>query len=189
MSSDKDVTIQLMQFRAELALEQGLDLEERSIQVVGDIDEKSFCAFDAKMSLLETQSRGAITVKICSEGGSVYDALAIVGRMQKSKCKVITEGYGCIMSAATIILAAGNKRRMHRLAWFMTHESSYIVEGKHAEIKNYVGQADREERMWCEAMAELSDKSITYWGLLNSGQDKFLTAAECLDAGVIDEVF
>ena len=66
----------------------------------------------------------AITIRLHSEGGSVYEALAIVGRIEKCKCQIITEGYGAIMSAATLILASGDKRRISRLAWFMVHESN-----------------------------------------------------------------
>ncbi len=189
MSGEKDLAAQLFQVKADLALEHGLNVDERSLKIVGEIDEKVFSDVDAKLALLEGQGKGAVIIRVNSEGGSPYAALAIVGRMQRSKCKIIVEAYGCVMSAAVLILAAGDKRRMHNLAWFMTHESSYITEGKHTDIKQLLVQSEREEMQWAEAMGKFSTKSPTYWRLMNSGHDKYLSASECLEAGVIDEIF
>lgn len=167
-----------------------VNFKSRSIQIVGAIDEKMFCKIDNELTLLEGKNKRAITFKINSYGGSVYDALAIVGRMQKSPCDIITEVYGQVMSAATIILAAGDKRRMSKLAFLLHHEGSYGAGGTHTQIKHYVNQAERENNLWCKTMAEFTGASAKFWrtrGL--SGLDLYLSAEQCLKIKVIDEVF
>lgn len=173
----------------ENAIGWNVDIKNRVIRISTDIDNETFDIIDAGLTELESISKKTITIRICSLGGSVYDALAIIGRMERSKCKIITEGYGCIMSAATAILAAGDERRMSRLAWFMHHEASYGIEGKHKDIKNYVQQAEREEQEWSRLMEELTETPATVW--LDEGKEKdhYFSATECLQLNVIDKIF
>lgn len=173
----------------EYAFDRGVNFKDRTITITGPIETPWFDIVDAAMTEFERGSKKGVTVKIFSEGGSVYEALAIVGRLKKSKCHVVTEGYGCIMSAATIILACGDSRRMSEYATFMHHESSYEVGGRHSEIKNYVVHAEREERLWSKWMAEMSNKDQDFWLEFGKHLDKFFFAHECLEHGVIDEVF
>src|SRR4051812_7142651 len=93
----------------------GINLRARSITITEEIDYKWFIEVDAAMSEFEAQSSKPVTIKISSQGGNVYDALAIVGRLKRSKCMIVTEGYGSIMSAATLIFASGNTRKISKL--------------------------------------------------------------------------
>jgi ATP-dependent Clp protease protease subunit len=170
--------------------ETDVNFKSRSIQIVGQIDEKLFCKIDNELALLESKNKKPVTFKISSYGGSVYDALAIVGRMQKSPCDIVTEVYGQAMSAASIILAAGDKRRMSQLAFLMHHEGSYGAGGTHTQIKHFVNQQERENKLWCETMAKFSGASAKFWqskGL--NGLDLYLSAEQCLKLKIIDEVF
>lgn len=173
----------------ELAFDRGINLRDRIIQITGDIEPPLFDFVDAAMTEMERESRRSITLKIHSNGGSVYEALAIIGRIERSPCVVHTEAYGAVMSAATLILACGAKRRMSRRAWFMHHESSYILEGRHSTNKAYVTQADREERAWAEAMASFSNKSADFWLSKGTHIDVYFSAEELLEFGVVDELF
>lgn len=167
-----------------------LNLKARTIQIVGTVDEKMFCAVDNNLSQLEAKSKKPVTFKINSGGGSVYDALAIVGRMQKSPCTIVTEVYGQAMSAATIILAAGDKRRMSKVAFVMHHEGSYVIGGTHTQNKHFMNQQERENKLWCETLAQLTGASAKFWlnrGL--NGLDLYLSAEQCLKLKIIDEVF
>lgn len=184
-----DVKLSQTAMHLEYLFDKGVNFKDRTITITGDIKDPWFDIVDAAMSEFERGSKKGVTIKIFSEGGSVYDALAIVGRLKKSKCHITTEGYGCIMSAATIILACGDRRKMSEYATFMHHESSYGVEGRHSEIKNYVSHAEREERLWCEWMAEFSNKSKEFWTEFGKHLDKFFFADECMEHGVVDEVF
>lgn len=173
----------------EYAINRGLDLENRVIQLTEDIDDHHFDFFDAAMTILEKRSRELITIKINSYGGDVYTALGIVGRMLESKRTLHTKGYGKIMSASTAILAAGNKRSMSRLAWLMHHEASYSVEGRHSEISHEVKNSQKLSEQWCSLMSELTGIPKQYWLRNGVGKDFYLTPERCLALNIVDEVF
>jgi ATP-dependent protease ClpP protease subunit len=154
-----------------------------------DIEEYHFDFFDTAMTILESQSRAAITIKINSYGGDVHTALAIIGRMQESRCHIHTKGYGKIMSASTAILAAGRKRSISRLSEFMHHEMSYEVGGKHSEILHNVKQAQTLSDRWCTLMFELTGTPIEYWSEMGKGNDHYLTPEICLELNVVDRIF
>jgi hypothetical protein len=88
---DKNIAAQMLELQIDVALRYGIDMGARCIQLIGEIDENTFCYIDSALTLLEGNSKKGITIKINSEGGSLYDALAIVARIRSSKCKVTTE--------------------------------------------------------------------------------------------------
>lgn len=173
----------------ENAIGWNVDVKNRVIRISTDIDNETFDIIDAGLTELESISKKTITIRICSLGGSVYDALAIIGRMERSKCKIITEGYGCIMSAATAILASGDERRMSKRAWFMHHEASYEVEGSHTDVANYVRQAEKEEYAWAELMEEVTMVEKSFWLDHGTNRDRYFSSQECLNLNIVDEVF
>lgn len=169
--------------------EWGVDFRNRIINITGEIDETQFEVVDAALTAMESESKQKVTIKINSPGGETYQAMAIIGRMKESKCHIVTKGYGHIMSAAALILAAGDKRMMSEIAVFMWHESSYGLEGRHSEMKANVAQAEREEELWAEQMAECSERSIEYWKKHGVHTDAYFKASELLEMSVIDELF
>ena len=140
------------------------------------------------MAEFERVSKKGVTIKIHSGGGSVYEALAIVGRLRASKCHITTEGYGHMMSAATLILSCGDKRRVSEYAFFMHHESSYGLSGRHSEVKAEVEQMEQEERKWAKWMANFTGREEEYWYEIGKHVNLYLDAYQCLDHGIADEV-
>ena len=184
-----DNKLSLMQLHLESIFERGVNFKERIITITDEIGFPAFDFLDAAMTEMEGQSRKTITIKIHSEGGSVYEAMAMVGRIKKSKCKIVTEGYGAIMSAATLILAAGDERKISEYSWFMHHEASYGAEGRHSEIKDLVAQMEKEEQIWSEWMAKFSKKDSKWWYKTGCKNDAYFTAEELVKLGVADEIF
>lgn len=190
MSEQDDIALQMVQWQTELAISHGLNMSERTIHVVGPVNEKMFKSVEAKMTLLEAQSKEPIRLIINSSGGNAYDGHALAGRIRSSSCEVITEGYGAIMSAATLIFAAGHKRRTNKYAIFMVHESSAIFEGKSLEMKEFAKWAVKEEVLYCQMMAELTSTPVTQWNkIISSRHDKYFTAAEAVEMGLAHEQF
>lgn len=173
----------------EYSFGRGINFRKRIITISGGIDDKEFRKIDAAMNEFEAKNTQSITIKINSSGGTPYDALAIVGRLRQSKCKIITEGYGCIMSAATIVLASGDHRRISKYAWFMTHEAQYEINGKHSENASLVAQYEREETYWAKWMAAFSKKDQKFWRNAGKQSDEYFTAEQLLELGVVDELF
>ena len=185
----KDREFEKEKLRLEYLFESNIDLAGRVIRITGPIGDATFEEFDCQLAELERQSpRKSVTVRINSPGGSVYDALAIVGRMKSSSCPITTQGFGHIMSAATLILAAGKKRQMSRYAHFMHHKSQYMVGGDHDSVVDEVKQMEREEKLWSQWMSEMSKKTPKFWYDCAKKRNYYATANDCLKLGVIDEI-
>lgn len=174
--------------RLEYSFDHGINFKDRIIQITGEIERGDFNRIDAALSEMERNSKKAITIRINSPGGEVYEALAIIGRLRASKCQIITEAYGMVMSAATIILACGDKRRMSQHTIFMHHEASYGVSGTHSDVREEIEQMEREEELWCAWMADFSSKDKAFWRKSAKKKNFYMTAQECLSVGVIEEV-
>jgi ATP-dependent Clp protease protease subunit len=178
-----------MNLYVDTLLERGIDIEKRTITIEGDVEEGWFTFMDASLSLLESLDESPITIRISSGGGMEYAGWSVVGRMHRSPCEIVVEGYGYIMSMATIILAAGNKRRLSKYANWMYHSCSYGVEGRHPQVKNFVKQNEKEELRAAKFMAERSKKPVNFWKKLGYDVDAYMTPEEVLELGVIDEIF
>lgn len=176
--------------RLEYVFEKGINLKDRVIQITGEIEDcTSFDWLDAAFTEMERDSKKAITLKINSPGGSVYEALAMVDRMRESKCQIITKCYGHAMSAAGLILSAGDKRYIGKRSWFMYHEMTTGIGGTVAEIEEQLSQIKREMKEWAQAMEEFSTQPIDFWINAAHKHDFHLNAKECLDFGVVDGIF
>ena len=173
----------------EYAFEYDVNFKERTILISGDIDQSKFDILEAAMTEMESQNRKSITVRLNSPGGEVYQALAIIGRFRRSPCNIVTEGYGHVMSAATLVLASGDKRRISKYAFFMHHESSYSVDGKHSEIKREVKQMEREDSCWAQWMEDVTKRPKDFWIKTGVGVNAYFDAEELLELGVVDEIF
>ena len=171
------------------SFEWGVDVANRVIRISGEIDTGYFDFLDAALTELESESKGAITLRINCPGGSVYEALAMVGRIDACKRQIITEGYGHIMSAATLLIASGDKRKMSRRAHFMHHESWCALEGRLSELSTEIAQLQHEQKEWCFAMAELTSMPSEFWEYAGTGTNAYFTPEQCLEYGIVDELF
>lgn len=181
--------IEIEKFRLTYLFEHGIDFTNRTLQLTGTIGHDfDFSYVDCALSEFERMGKKKITIRLNSEGGSVTEALAIVGRIRASSCKITIEGYGLIASAATMILAAGHNRKISKYASFMHHESAYSVSGKHTEVTDQVIQMEKEEKLWAQWMAELSKKDYKFWYNKGKRKDYFITAEQAVEFGVADEV-
>ncbi|MEZ0209217.1 MAG: ClpP family protease [Candidatus Paceibacterota bacterium] len=189
--SQQELSVQMFEVKTDQAFKHGFNVTARTIQLIGEVTDEMFAELDTAMTILEEEARAGITIKINSTGGSCYDALAIVGRIRSSKCKITTEGFGAMMSAASLILASGNKRRMSKYGWCMHHEIwTEGIGGTVSQISHAAKQFEREFEMWSEMMGKFTTSPKQFWQSQGrNGKDLYLTAEECLTLGVIDEVF
>lgn len=175
-------------FESTFLVEYNTSLKHRMMHITGEINSELYHKFSIGLTELEAISKDPITLRINSFGGSPDDALAIVGLMRSSECEIYTEGYGIVASAATLILAAGDKRTCSDLCVFMWHEGSYELEGRHKELKVLIKQREKEEKLWARLMGTFSKKPDTFWLREGVGEDRFVTPEELLEYGVIDEI-
>jgi ATP-dependent protease ClpP protease subunit len=183
-----DKRLALLDIQLAYQFDYGVNFEQRIITLTEEIDYPMFDVLNEAMSFMESVSKKAITIRIKSQGGAIGDALAIVGRLKSSKCQIITEGYGDVMSAATLILACGDLRKISRYSVFMHHEASYEMEGRHSVIKNEMAQFEKEEKQWAKWMSNFSKKNEKFWLTQGTGVNAYFTAEELLGMGVVDEI-
>lgn len=185
-----EASVRMLEVKSNLLFERGINLDTRTF-TLGDIDEGLFEYTSSCLSILEQQGNGNITIELSSFGGSTYEALAIIGRIQASPCKVNITVYGKCMSAATLILAAATgKRKMAKTSWFMYHEARYeLGDQRHSNQRDILEQYEKEERAWDRWMGVYTKKPEAFWTeLSNSRKDHYFSPEECLEMGVIDMI-
>lgn len=188
-----DSAVSIWQLQTDLLTNHGINLTERSFCINEEIEQKLFDTVNMKMSILERDSTGKdapITIRLHSLGGDVYTAWAIVSRLKSSPCKIIVEAHGVVASAATLILAAADIRKVSRFCTVMFHEASIETAGKLSDLQDSVNVWKKEEKMYIDFLAKVSKKPSKFWAnMIQSNKDTYLTGPELLKLGLIDEVF
>lgn len=175
----------------ECLYDRGVSLTNRTLTFSEAIEEGSFAYFDAGLSLLESAGSEPIEIKLNSGGGMVYEAQAIVGRIKASPCQINVTVFGLCASAAVLILACGKNRKISKYSWFMIHEASFGLQGRHGEAADFIKQTDRERDQWAGWLKEFSggkrDKKY-FLELDKSRKDNYFTALEVVEMGLCDEI-
>lgn len=170
--------------------ENGIDIANRRV-FIGDIDEVSVDYAIKGLYLMETNSHTEpIEMFISSFGGDVYEALALYDIMQTIKPPIHTFAYGKCMSAAPLILAAGEKgcRWIAPHCAFMHHDWAAEVEGKGQELTNVVKHYSVLEEQWTSLFASCTRKDARWWTTrAKKATDFYFTAEEALEWGVGDQ--
>lgn len=160
----------------------------RKIYVVGEVSDENYLKFSKRLSALERQSKAPIEIELMSFGGEVYSALAWAARIQASPCEVNIKAYGIVASAAVLILAAGDNRKMSKSGWVMVHEDSTEVSGDVTTIEMSAKHGRRIEKQWSLLLAQCTTTSASTWERLHK-RDLYMDADECIRLGLIDGTF
>lgn len=160
----------------------------KTIYVVGDIDWESYKNFCIDMDEAESKNKGKqIEIHLASDGGNAHAALAFSSRMRLSENRICVTAAGYVASAATLILASGDLRRLTRESWVMVHEEQGELVGSVTELETETAQLRRMEFQWAALLWRKSNTSAKDWGEMHK-QTKYLSANECLELGLVDEV-
>lgn len=141
-------------------------------------------------------SNSKITVNIInSPGGSVAHALAIYDLLTTSKAKIVTNGFGVVASAATIIFMAGSKgnRNLSPNAKWLTHRMTIGMQGNTDQIKADLKDAEKWEKNLVDIMVKASNgkkDDDDIWCLMNEneGTGNFKDANEVIEMGFADKI-
>lgn len=165
-----------------------VDFDNRILYITDDITfeiaDEVIRSFD-KLEL----SKGPITIKMSSGGGSPEAALAIYDRIQQSKVKVIFIGYGVIMSAALIIMCCCTERNLYentRLMWHRTssefHVHEITIEAMNIEVMEFKYINDVANKI----ISLHSNMSSDFWSSINN--ELYFSPEEAKKMGIIDNV-
>lgn len=170
----------------------GIDVANRRV-FLGDIDADTVDKAIKGMYLMETSDAAKpIELFISSFGGSIYDALALYDIMQTLTCPLYTFAYGKCMSAAPLLLAAGESghRWVAAHASFMHHDWESEVEGKGEFIKAEVKHTEELSKVWTHLLADISNKDFRWWAERSKRSgDFYFSADEAIEWGLADSIW
>ena len=165
-------------------------LKDRIIFVGSEISDDMANLVIAQMLFLESEDpEKDINLYINSPGGSVSAGLAIYDTMQYVKSPVSTICMGQASSMAAVLLAAGQKGRRFALpnARMMIHQPMAGFQGQASDIEIQSREILRLKQTLNEILARHTGRELKQI-TRDTDRDFFMTAAEAVDYGLVDEV-
>ena len=132
-----------------------------------------------------------LLLMICSNGGSMEDAFALIDVMRASKIPIKTVGLGSISSAGLMIFLAGTRGRrvLTPNTSILSHQFAWGSQGKVHELFATVKEFQlTEQRMIQHYQKSTGLEDDVIRKVLLPPQDVYLSAEEALQYGICDEV-
>jgi ATP-dependent Clp protease, protease subunit len=166
-------------------------LKDRIVFLDGEIHDVSADLVIAQLLFLESQDpEKDVNRYINSPGGSVTSGLAIYDTMQYIRPDVVTICMGQAASMGAILLAAGAKGKRYALpsSRVLVHQPWGGVQGQATDIGIQAREIVRLKKMLISYFAEHTGKD-TEIVEKDMERDRFMSAIEAVEYGVVDEVF
>lgn len=157
----------------------------QKLSIFGPITEATS---DQVLADLKSLNRSApLTVEINSDGGSVQSGVAIYSAILGWPGGLTTEVAGWALSVASVILMAGNVRRVHPTSLVMVHAPWTGTNGNANDLRETADLLDRVAETLKAAYRRTGqkDSAIAAW---LGGQDHWFTAEETIAAGLATEM-
>jgi ATP-dependent Clp endopeptidase proteolytic subunit ClpP len=129
----------------------------------------------------------AITVRLNSPGGDVYDGIAILNALRGHKAKITTVIDGLAASAASFIAMAGDEIVMNRNSELMIHDAWGVSIGNAADLAKAAADLDRISDNIASIYAERAGGTVEEWRLIMRAETWY-SAQEAVDVGLADRV-
>lgn len=181
------------------------EMESRTMLLQGNLDEEKageiisgFLALADLKPPKQNLQKGEmpydpITLYVSTYGGSADEMFAIFDIMNhcKKSCNIETVGLGKVMSAGTLILAAGTKgkRKITKNCRVMIHNVAAGTFGTLPNMVNEIEAIQSLQEQYVNAMVSctnLSKRKLK--SLLNERVNVYLTAEEAVEYGLADEI-
>jgi ATP-dependent Clp protease, protease subunit len=165
-------------------------LKERIVMLGTQVDDASANLVVAQLLHLESEDPDKdINIYINSPGGSAYSGLAIYDTMQYIKPDVSTICVGMAMSMGAVLLCGGAAGKRFALpnAKIMIHQGSSGFEGTPADVAIRAQEIVSTVRRVIEIVSAHAHKPFEQIKK-DIDRDRFLSAEEARDYGLIDEV-
>jgi ATP-dependent Clp protease protease subunit len=167
---------------SELLLKHGLNVETRTIRLIGEVNEALYSRLILGLDRLRDVSSDPVIVELTSYGGDTYVGLAMYDAIISTDMFVRVHVKGPAMSMGAVLLQAGDRRVADASAIIMVHYGFDVNEsGTQARINRAV---DKRVRDIFQRRTKKSARTINAW----HNADTYFTAADALKAGLLDEV-
>ena len=166
-------------------------LKDRIVMLDTDVNEHSASLIVAQLLFLESQGNEDINFFINSPGGVVTAGMAIYDTMQfiKPDVSTIVMGQACSMGSLLATAGAPGKRKMLPNARHMIHQPSGGARGQATDMEIQVEEILKMKKTLTQIYVTHNSKGKTYEEFYKDMErDKFMSAQEALDYGLIDEI-
>lgn len=161
-----------------------------------DFDEGSLCQFLDGYTVAINSGSKILPIEIDSYGGEVDVLNEMLSKIEDFKADggiVVTYCGSKAMSCGSVLLASGTKgyRFVSPRAHVMIHEVSGVEFGKLNDVKNGVKQQDLLNAELFAYLDAAGGKEPGYFEALctkNKNADVFLTAKQCVEHGIVDQI-
>ena len=172
--------------------------EQRSIMLVGDLNEEKAADLISALLVLsqekedETARGEDIKLYISTYGGSAHEMFGVYDVMNfcKQFCDIETIGIGKVMSAGTLLLAAGTKgkRKLGKHCQVMIHSVNGGSVGELHNLENEMEQIKNLQDMYIQCLSgETSMTKRQIQRLINRKVNVYLSSSEAIEKGLADE--
>lgn len=175
------------------------ELDAYGIYFLRDINDQQAEMFSKALVTMAAVREGKpdspITIYVNSGGGSMGAGFAImemifrVKRQYNVRINTVVTGYAYSMGA--IVVQAGDKRTMGSLSTMMLHGGTWFLAGEDDRIfRDYQKLAMHYQDLVGQIFAQRTGLHDAQWWreFIYSGRDRFLTAQECRELNLVDEV-
>ena len=167
------------------------DDSSRIISLYGDVSEQIMQQIVMQVIAFAETSNAPINMILSTYGGSVDEMFSLYDLIKYIAAPVHTIGMGKVMSAGTLLLAAGEKgkRLIGRSARVMIHPVAGGAEGDIFDVENNVKEMRRLQDLMVGFLSDetkMSRKQVE--GIMTKGTEHYLTADEAVELGIADKV-
>ena len=167
-------------------------LKERIVMLNGPVEDHMANLIVAQLLFLESENpEKDISLFINSPGGVVTSGMSIYDTMQFIRPNVSTYVMGQACSMGSLLAQAGapGKRFMLPNARHMIHQPSGGARGQATDMQIQVDEILKMKKTLTEIYVKHNSKGKTYEQLTaDMERDKFMSAQEALDYGLIDQI-
>jgi ATP-dependent Clp protease protease subunit len=167
-------------------------LKERIIMLNGPVEDHMANSIVAQLLFLESEdTKKDISLFINSPGGVVTAGMSIYDTMQFIKPDVSTfvMGQACSMGSLLAQAGAEGKRSMLPNARHMIHQPSGGAGGQATDMEIQVNEIIKMKKSLTEIYVKHNSKGKTFEQLsADMERDKFMSAEEALEYGLIDKI-
>ncbi|MFF8901674.1 head maturation protease, ClpP-related [Streptomyces lydicus] len=139
------------------------------------------------MSELRGLDVSAITLRVNSPGGEIFDGIAIHNLLRSHRAQVTTYVDSLAASIASVIALAGDRVIMQPHSQMMIHDGSGLAIGNAADMRETADLLDRQSDNIAGIYAERAGGTPEEWRE-RMRAETWYTAAEAVAAGLADEV-
>ncbi len=164
-------------------------LEDRIIFIGEQIDDRLANTVIAQLLYLDARGGEDIVMYINSPGGVVSAALAVYDTMQYVKADVSTVCVGLAASAASLLLAAGEKGKRMILpnAEVMIHQVLGAAQGQASDIDIHARHILAVRERLNKILAKHTGQKISKIAA-DTDRDYYMTAKEAQKYGIVDKI-